>query len=34
MTQRPGLKADKIVKRNVDATTDEITSELQAALKS
>ena len=27
-------KADKVVKRTVDATTDEITSELQEALKS
>jgi len=27
-------KADKVVKRSVDATTDEITSELQEALKS
>ncbi len=27
-------KADKVVKRNVAATTDEITSELQEALKS
>jgi len=27
-------KADKVIKRNVDATADEITSELQEALKS
>jgi len=27
-------KADKVVKRSVNATTDEITSELQEALKS